>query len=529
MIIRLLLLFFVFPVLASDNYPRNEAVDVTRYIFRIELNDTTNRIAGMATIRFYTRKAIQELELDLAGDASGKGMQVEEVRLQGRLLIFNHHNNRLKMLFPAQIPQGQESEITIRYGGIPADGLIISRNRYGERTFFGDNWPDRARHWLPCIDHPYDKSAVEFIVIAPSHYQVVANGIRIEESHLTARQKLTHWREDVPLPTKVMVIGAARFAIRLLDTVHHIPVEAWVYPQNQTEGFADYAPAVTILKFFDSLLAPYPYRKLANVQSTTRYGGMENANTIFYFENSVSGKRQVEGLIAHEIAHQWFGNSATENDWHHVWLSEGFATYFTHVYMEHAYGEGRRKELMKRDRSRVINHCAKSPAPVIDTRITHFPDLLSPHVYERASWVLHMLRRQVGDSAFFAGIRLYYKTFSLSNALTEDFRKIMEAASGQNLEIFFRQWLYQVSIPRLQISWQYQSGNVAITINQLQPDPVFHLNLEVALTFSDGAERIEKLVITRKNQTFTLPAPSRPARITPDPEINLLFEEGKGN
>ncbi|GIV37255.1 MAG: peptidase [Cyclobacteriaceae bacterium] len=528
MIIRLLLLFIVFPVLASDNYPRNEAVDITRYIFRIELNDTTNRIGGMATIRFYSRKAIQELEVDLAGDASGKGMQVEEVRLQGRLIIFNHHNNRLKMLFPVQIPQGQESEITIRYAGIPADGLIISRNRYGERTFFGDNWPDRARHWLPCIDHPYDKAAVEFIVIAPPHYQVVANGIRTEESYLTNRQKLTHWREDVPLPTKVMVIGVSRFAIRLLGMVNHIPVEAWVYPQNRDEGFSDYAPAVKVLRFFDSLLAPYPYRKLANVQSTTRYGGMENANTIFYFENSVSGKGQVEGLIAHEIAHQWFGNSASEGDWHHVWLSEGFATYFTHVYMEHTYGLERRKELMKRDRNRVIDHCAKMPAPVIDTHITHFPDLLSPHVYERASWVLHMLRRQVGDSAFFAGIRLYYKTFSFGNARTEDFRKIMETTSGQNLETFFRQWLYEIPIPRLRISWQYQNGKVDINISQVQPEPAFYITLEAGLTFSDGEERIEKLVITRKNQTFSLPVPSRPVRITPDPGVNLLFEEVKG-
>ncbi len=527
--LRLLFLLFVGSAFAHDNYPRNEAIDITRYIFRIELNDTTNRIAGTATVQFANTKPLLELELDLADDSQGTGMRVDEVRLNGRLLIFNHRNNRLKMLFPAELQPAQANELIIRYAGIPADGLIISKNRYGDRTFFGDNWPDRAHHWLPCIDHPYDKSAVEFIVIAPPHYEVVANGVRVEESYLSNRQKLTHWREDVPLPTKVMVIGVARFATRLLDTVEHIPVEAWVYPQNRNEGFADYAPAVNILLFFHQLISPYPYRKLANVQSTTRYGGMENANTIFYYEQSITGKGQVEGLIAHEIAHQWFGNSASENDWHHVWLSEGFATYFAHVYMEHTYGPERLKERMRQDRDKVIRYCAQSPAPVINTRITHYPDLLSPHVYERASWVLHMLRRHIGDSAFFKGIRRYYQTYAGSNALTEDFRKIMEETSGRDLQTFFRQWLYQAPLPRLQITWQYQNQNVVVTVTQTQPGLVFNLNIEVALIFASGETRTENLLINQKSQTFNLPAATRPLRITPDPYVNLLFEETKGN
>jgi aminopeptidase N len=528
MLLRLLLLCFFVPALAADNYPRNEAVDITRYIFRLDLHDTTNRIAGTASIYFYTKKPVRDIELDLVDDAQGTGMRVDEVRLNSRLIIFHHRNGRLKLLFPTEIPAGQENEVVIRYAGIPADGLIISQNRYGQRTFFGDNWPDRARHWLPCIDHPYDKAPVEFIVTAPAHYQVIANGIRIEESYLTTARKLTHWREDTPLPTKVMVIGVAQFATRLLDLVDHIPVEAWVYPQNRLEGFADYAPAAKVLRFFSHLIAPYPYRKLANVQSTTRYGGMENANTIFYYERSVTGKGEAESLIAHEIAHQWFGNSATENDWHHVWLSEGFATYFTHVYLENTYGAERRAAEMKRDRDMVIRHCTQAPAPVIDTRITHYPALLSPHVYERASWVLHMLRRQVGDSLFFEGVRRYYHTWKDRNALTENFQKAMEETSGQNLEMFFRQWLYQTPIPRLQISWQYQQQAVVVTVNQVQEGPIFNLNLELALVSAQGAQQRVFLPITQKSQTFRLPVPAKPERLVPDPDVHLLFEEVKG-
>lgn len=522
-----LLLVLICPALAADNYPRNEAVDIARYIFRLELNDSTNRISGKATIRFFAKKNMRDIELDLIEENQGLGMQVDEVRMHERQLIFNHRNGRLKILFPYEIPAGRESELTISYAGIPADGLIISKNRYGDRTFFGDNWPDRARHWLPCIDHPYDKSPVEFIVIAPLHYQVVANGIRVEESYLSHKQKLTHWREEAELPTKVMVIGVARFATSYLGSVHHIPVEAWVYPQNRTEGFADYAPAVKVLDFFYRLVAPYPYRKLANVQSTTRYGGMENASNIFYFERSVTGKGQVESLIAHEIAHQWFGNSASEKDWHHVWLSEGFATYFTHVYMEHTYGPEKRKEGMLRDRQNVIRHCAKSPAPIINTAITRYTDLLSPHVYERASWVLHMLRRQLGDSVFFQGVRTYYNRYQGSNALTEDFRKVMEEVSGHKLDAFFRQWLYEIPIPRLQISWQYLNGKVEIAVTQLQPGPVFHFTLDADIELSNQTSVRQSLQITGKTQTFSFPLTQRPVRITPDPDVHLLFEEVK--
>jgi aminopeptidase N len=531
MLLRILFVLtgFLQSALAADNYPRNEAVDIKRYIFRLELNDTTNRIAGQATVKFVVKKALRDIELDLIEESQHTGMQVDEVRMNNRQLIYNHRSGRLKILFPAELQAGQEAEVTIRYAGIPADGLIISKNRYGERTFFADNWPDRARHWLPCIDHPYDKSAVEFIVIAPLHYQVVANGIRVEESYLSPNQKLTHWREEVDLPTKVMVIGVARFATAYLGSVYHIPVEAWVYPQNRAEGFADYAPAVKVLDFFHRFIAPYPYQKLANVQSTTRYGGMENANTIFYFERSVTGKGQVENLIAHEIAHQWFGNSASEKDWHHVWLSEGFATYFTHVYLEHTYGPERRKEGMLRDRQQVIRHCAKSPAPVVNSTISNYNELLSPHVYERASWVLHMLRRQLGDSVFFQGVRTYYNRYRGSNALTEDFRNVMEEVSGQKLETFFRQWLYETAIPRLQISWQYQSGNTEITVTQAQSGPVFMLNLEADIEMPDNTKHRKLMQLTGKSHTFRFPGAVRPVRVTFDPDVNLLYEEVKGH
>src|SRR6478672_3808793 len=223
--------------------------------------------------------------------------------------------------------------------GIPRDGLIISTNKYGERTFFSDNWPNRAHQWIPCVDRLDDKASFEFVVTAPSHYQMASNGTLVSRTAGGNEKTVTFWRETTPLPTKVMVIGVADFAVKkFADSPDSIPVTAWIFPGDSTKGFYDYALTPHMLRFFSDYIGPYPYRKLANVQSKTIFGGMENASAIFYAEGSVTGDRKWEDVYAHEIAHQWFGDMATEKSFAHLWLSEGFATYLTHIYFQHQYG-----------------------------------------------------------------------------------------------------------------------------------------------------------------------------------------------
>ena len=215
-----------------------------------------------------------------------------------------HFNNRLAIDLQEPLAAGREVLLRVDYSGIPIDGLIIGRNRYRERTFFGDNYPNRARHWLATVDDPSDKALCGFSVTAPLHYSVVACGRRTEHSDLNDGRRRTVWQSEVPIPTKVMVMGAARFAIEALESVDGIPVETWVYPQDRDDGFRDFAETPGILRFFVDRLGPFPYEKLYSVQSTTRYGGMENAGNIFYGEGVVTGSAARQSLIAHELAHQ---------------------------------------------------------------------------------------------------------------------------------------------------------------------------------------------------------------------------------
>ncbi len=176
---------------------------------------------------------------------------------------------------------------------------------------------------------------------------------------------------------------------------------------------------------------------------------MENAGAIFYAENSVTGQGKAERLIAHEIAHQWFGDCVTEADWHHIWLSEGFATYLTSMYIESVQGKARLASDMARSRSSIIRDSEKNPCPVIDTTITNLMQLLSVNSYQKGAWVLHMLRYETGDDDFIKGLRLFYDGFRNSNALRSDFQESDGRCSGKDLSNFFKQWLEVAGEPEL--------------------------------------------------------------------------------
>lgn len=511
-------------------------IDVLHYKFSLELNDNNDSIYSKAEIKIIPNKNINSFQLNLSGDKSGKskGMIVEKAlvnrtvsQIQRGISLGDilHVNDKLIITFVKEILKDDTFYLSVNYKGIPKDGLIISKNKYGNRTFFADNWPNRAHNWIPCVDDPADKASVEFLVTAPSHYQVISNGEMIEETNLPGNKKLTHYREDVPLPTKVMVIGAADFAVQYTGTVGCVPVSSWVYPENKEAGFYDYAIAKDILEWHSNYIGPYAYKKLANVQSKTKFGGMENAGAIFYAEEKITGKREEERLLSHEIVHQWFGNMATEKSFAHLWLSEGFATYLTHVYMEARYGTDSMNKEMIADRDQIIDFVKYAGRPVVDST-PKFMQLLNANSYQKGGWVLHMLRRQLGDSIFKKSIRQYYATYAGKNADTKDLQKIFETVSGKNLSTFFNQWLHTPVNPHLKITWSYDAAGkkIDITVEQLQKGKIFEMPLEMAIYAGGGKKFFQTVAIIKKTETFSIPSATKPVSIFADPNVSLLFE-----
>lgn len=518
--------FWIAIVLISNiSFGQTPNIDVQHYTNNITVSDNNDSIVGISDIEILFTKAINTFSLDLINvKEDGKGMTVSKVSENGEPVTFTHDQDKLNINV-ATTTIGQIRTYKIHYAGIPADGLIISKNKYDDRTFFGDNWPNRARNWIPCIDHPSDKAFVTFKVTAPSHYQVIANGMLTEETNLSNGNTFYIWKTNVTIPTKVMVIGIAKFAVDHLGEIYNVAVSIWVYPQNKEEGFYDYAQAKGILEYFIDNVGHYPYQKLSNVQSKTQFGGMENASNIFYFENSVTGARNHEDLIAHEIAHQWFGNSATEIDWPHLWLSEGFATYFTDLYVQHIYGNDAFNKRMISEKLKVLNFAKKKYTPVVDFETIDYMKLLNPNSYEKGGWVLHMLRKKIGDEMFWESIRKYYETYKFSNASTENLRHIFEMVSNQDLGVFFNQWLFTAGHPELAIEKLIEEKTLLLSITQKQKNEyTFVFPLEVKLIYNDNTEELKTINISKRNETFTIPLRMSLKEIVYDPNIWLLFE-----
>lgn len=522
----LILLSFQFHLsLSRDNYPRDFNVDALHYRISLLIDDSTNSINAQTEIVFLIKGSVRSMTLDFAG------LNVISATENGRAVNFSRIEDRLTISLHKEYRSGDTCTLTIDYQGEPSDGLIFQENKFGNRTIFADNWPNRAHHWFPSIDHPYDKATVEFFVTASSPFDVVANGALVETRALQNGLKLTHWSQSVPIPTYCMVIGVAEFSIVPQGEWNQTPLTYYLYPRDRENGVKDFGRALEMIEYYSTLIGSFPYEKLALVQSTTRYGGMENASAIFFTERAFDGSGRLEGTVAHEIAHQWFGDAVTAADWHHLWLSEGFATYFGALFYEQLYGRDTLVSILRQSAQRIHRSSEGKNRPIYDTTITNLMGLLNTNNYQKGAWVLHMLRGIMGDNRFFAGIRDYYATFRNGNARTGDFQKIMERHAGRDLDWFFREWIEHLGFPVYRVFWRWdqERNNVVLTIEQMQQGTIFQMPLTVETSTGGRPERTA-LTVEKKEQTFTLKTLSRPETLKIDPDewvLKVVTVEGQ--
>lgn len=528
----LILLLRISTVSHADNYPINYSLDILHYKFELTLSDATDEIIGRTSIvvQFNTNDC-KKLRFDLinrSAELKDKGMLVESVLFEDNPVSYKHEKNVLWIDLPRSFAKNSTATFVINYRGIPADGLRIGNNRHGERCFFNENWPNRTRHWLPTVDHPYDKATNEFIITAPSHYQVISNGLLKEESIINANQKLTHWKQSVPISSWLYVLGVAKFAVQHVDEFLGMEIQTWVYPQDRERGFYDFAsPTKEVLGFYSNYVGPFAYEKLANIQSPSVGGGMETASAIFYGENLINGKQDVRlrNVVIHEIAHQWFGNAVTETTWDDAWLSEGFATYFTMLFQEYAYGESTYIDELKKARIRVFNFYSKdSTYKIVDSRTAEEGAVTNDMTYQKGAWVLHMLREKMGHEAFREGIRSYYHTFYNKNATTDDFFEVMQKFSKVPLNTFRNQWLHRPEVLNVQVAWSYDSttSQVEVKIDQKQSTGfTFEFPIEIELVDAIS-KKIVSFECSGKSSTFKIKVDKNPLALLADPRTTLL-------
>jgi aminopeptidase N len=413
---------------------------------------------------------------------------------------------------------GDTVETVLDYEGVPTDGLVIRDGPNG-RTIFADNWPDRARRWLASQDHPSDQAPVSWRIDAPAGLTVVATGALQGIERGGGR---TIWRFGLaePTPVHAMVVGAARFAITELGDggcpAKCTPVSVYAYPADSAWAVdGPFRRAAGMVDVFGRLFGPFPYPVLRHVQSSTIYGGMENSTAIFYDEQGWAARRLSENTVAHETAHQWFGDAVSQADWHHLWLSEGFATYGGALWQEHVGGPVGLQAAM-RGAATAVRRSSVRDRPIIDPAESRLMALLNDNNYPKGAWVLHSLRGLVGDSAFFRGIRRWVEQARHRGVLSRDFADLMREVSGQDLDWYFRQALTQPGYPVLEVATRHRGDSLDVTLRQVQPEAwglyrIPSLELQVDRT-------TVRVPLTGREVTVVVPKEDAgPAEVTVDP------------
>ncbi len=498
---------------AAGAFAQNPSVDVLHYRIEIDVPAEGEEIAGRVELSVLPVAPLAALDLDFAG------FTIDQVTVDGARAAHSREGPRLRIV------AGWKREpfrVAIRYHGEPEDGLFLQQNKHGRRGVFADNWPNRAHHWFPSVDHPSDKATVEFFITAPARYEVVANGRRVSTMTLTGGMKRTHWSETATIPVHCMVFGAGELSVVRAGVQNGTEITYYLDPNDRASGTRQFGRTPQMVEVFSTLIGPYPYEKLALIQSSTRFGGMENASAIFLDEKRIGGEKSLETLVAHEIAHQWFGDSVTQTRWSDLWLSEGFATYFEHLFYERV--DGRKAFLERLGESRESYLKANRERPrAIHRETEDLFSLLNRFNYAKGAWVLHMLRGILGDERFFAAIREYYSAYRDRNASTAELRLIMERHAGQPLDWFFRQWIFESGHPTYAVDWHWEKGKVGVTIEQTQSETIFRMPMVVELR-GDGVVQRETVVLDERREELEFASERRPVTVVLDPEEWVLKE-----
>jgi aminopeptidase N len=523
---------------ASMSQRRERMVDTWKpihYQVSLAFNDQMSEISSASTEITLQVLAVnlQKVDLDF-GD-----MAIDSVTVAGAPAKFDRAPDLLNVSLPQAAKHGDQLKIKIDYHGKPKDGLSFAIDRDGKPSATGDNWPNRVHHWIPCLDHPSAKATVSFNVAAPPRERVVANGQLLSFTRNGTAPAVWRFEEAKPIPAYCMVIAVSEGAKIDAPPPTVTPLSFYV-PQKDAayavKGFSSGAPA---LAFFSETIAPYPYEKLGLIVATTRFGGMENSSAIVFppglFDSRGNERMsqkfgiptRIEDVVAHEIAHQWFGDSVTESTWADLWLSEGFATYFAGLFIEKHEGPEIFRQYMHDAAGRYFTYEQQRNIPIHDTETVELMGLLNPNNYEKGAWVLHMLRNRLGDEAFFKGLRSYYNDHKEANASTEDLRQALEKSSGKNLKDFFARWVYGAGHPRYQIGWgsmeRHAGTFVTIQLTQLQAGEAFLDPVPIKITVK-GRKVGQTIEPKAKETSVRIRLGGNPEKVEIDPDETLLRE-----
>ena len=516
-------------------YERSRPYRIEHLFIDLTLDFESKSVRGRAVLDF---QRVSPKESGLLVDATG--FELESVRVDdGSGLKPASYSYDGEVLTLEGLPE--RGQLRIDYKATPKRGLYFlapdEQVKHRPLQAWTQCQDEDARHFIPCVDKPHVKMTTEISATVPSGFQVLSNGELVSAETRGKTPWTYRFKLDQPHPSYLLTLVVGHFDVVEDRAVEfdgrQVPV-TYLVPVGQAAAAArSLGETPRMLEFFSRRFGvDFPWQRYSQVVvSDFIFGGMENTTATTLYEHVMLDARAAldissNDLVAHELAHQWFGDYVTCRDWSHAWLNEGFATFCEHLEREQRLSRDEYDYGVAGDVDTYLSEAGgRYQRPIVCRDYAEPIDLFDRHLYEKGGLVLHMLRRELTDAVFFAGVQRYLKRHAFSIVETTDLMRAFEEVSGRSLERFFDHWVYRPGHPELKVSVGYDDGLLSVSLKQTQKPgetPLFALPIEIEVTHDDGTRTRHQKLMTEAHDVLTLPLHKRPLHVGFDPEQRVI-------
>ncbi len=503
--------------------PNTQNYDILYQKLDLKVDPEKHYIKGVVEAKFRALQPMTTVVFDLSKD-----LKVASVKEGSNLLTFTQNqSDELVIQLKSTLGVGQERSVIITYEGVPPKNqeAFTTSVHFGTPILWTLSQPFGASDWWPCKQDLADKvDKIDVYITAPAVYKSVANGLEISQINHNDGTATTHFHHGYPIPAYLVAIAVTNYQIYLQNAgtaPNQFPIVNYIYPEYYNSVVPQLQQTVPIMNLFESWFGTYPYadEKYGHAQFGWG-GGMEHSTVSFMGAFT-------QGLIAHELAHQWFGNKVTCGSWQDIWLNEGFSEYAAGMIVENIQGENQFK-MWKQNLINSVTSQSGGNLYLTPVQALNADRIFSSRItYNKGAMVVHMLRYILGDQAFFAGVKTYLQDVNLAykHAYTPDIKAHLEAASGKSLAAFFDQWIYGEGYPIYDVEAQQNGKKITLTVKQTTSSSAvgfFEMPLEVKLVGTKGATQTYVLQNTQPTQVFEVEADFPVAAVEIDPNRNLI-------
>jgi aminopeptidase N len=537
----LLAAFSIFAQQPRPNFNRPQTFEAQNYTIRASFDRAREEVFGDTTVSVKPLKAdFKILELDAVD------LTFESVKLDPSGVDLQYKTDHGKIIITLDKTYGPDDLISVRlkYATVkPAKGVYFRDADGHPAQVWSQGEAEEARYWFPCFDFPSDKATTEEYITAPKGEVVIGNGELVGTTANADDTQTWHYKMPVPHSTYLVSFIVGNYG-KVDDRYKAIPLAFYVFPGMEGTARNAFGDTKKMMQVYEQLTGvAFPYNKYdQTIVSGFQFGGMENITATTFsdldiiFGEALGGKGSTTDLVSHELAHSWFGDLVTCRNWAELWLNEGFATYMEAAYREKTFGRDDYINKIKDDAETFLNDDSANVKrhPLYDLNAGNVNALFEDPAttYNKGGAVLHTLREQVGTEAFWKALNIYLNRHKFANVESTDLRAAMEEASGQDLGWFFDQWVYGGGAPKLDVRqvWHARTKTLNIMISQTQGDAitpaVFRLPIEIKLNTPAG-EAVQKIDVTKREQSFGFKLDARPARVQIDPEDKIPVKRVK--